>query len=251
MKSLSVWFGLLALLMIFPAMAADVDALVQWSRRTELTTPVSGVVASVAVNAGERATKGQLLLALDDAPFRAAVQEAEALLARRKSERDEAARDAKQAQELYDRTVLSTVELENAKMKHARTDAGYKEAAAALDRARYRLRVSALRAPFDAVVLSRHAEPGQSVAAEFKPPVLLVIAAAGEYLAQARLATERVAGLKVGQALSVVAGGKNYAATIKALAHEPAGGKEPYVIEAQFTAAEPLYAGQAARIQLP
>jgi len=68
--------------MAFPAMATDVEALVQWSRRTELATPVSGVVASVAVNAGERAAKGQLLLALDDAPFRAAVQEAEALRAR-------------------------------------------------------------------------------------------------------------------------------------------------------------------------
>jgi len=251
MKISSLWFGLLVTLMTFPAAAADVEALLQWSRRTELTTPVSGVVASVAVNAGERAAKGQLLLALDDAPFRAAVQEAEALLARRKSERDEAARDAKQAQELYDRTVLSTVELENAKMKLARADAGYKEAAAALDRVRYRLRISALRAPFDAVVLSRHAEPGQSVAAELKPPVLLVIAAAGEYLAQARVAAERVTGLKVGQALSVVAGGKTYAAQLKALAHEPAGGKEPYVIEALFTAAEPLHAGQPARIQLP
>jgi len=251
MKILSVWFSLLVTFTAFPSAAADVEAQVQWSRRTELTTPVSGVVASVAINAGERAAKGQLLLALDDAPFRAAVQEAEALLVRRKSERDEAARDAKQAQELYDRTVLSTIELDNAKMKLTRADAGYKEAAAALDRARYRLRVSALRAPFDAVVLSRHAEPGQSVAAEFKPPVLLVIAAAGEYLAQARVAAERVSELKLGQALSVVAGGKTYAAKIKAIAHEPAGGKEPYVLEAVFTAPEVLHAGQPARIQLP
>ena len=251
MKSLSVWFGLLALLMNFPAMAADVEALIQWSRRTELATPVSGVVASVAVNAGERAAKGQLLLALDDAPFRTAMLEAEALLARHRSEREEAARDAKQAQELYDRTVLSTVELDNAKMKLARADAGYKEAAAALDRARYRLRVSALRAPFDAVVLSRQAEPGQAIAAELKPPVLLVIAAAGEYLAQARVSAERVTGLKLGQTLSVVAGGKTYAAKIKAIAHEPAGGREPYVLDAVFSTAEPLHAGQPARIALP
>ncbi len=251
MKHLSVWFGLLITSMTFPATAADVEAQVQWSRRTELATPVSGVVASVAVNAGERATKGQLLLALDDEPFRGAVQEAEALLARRKSERDEATRDAKQAQELYDRTVLSTVELENAKMKLARTDAGYTEASAMLGRARYRLRVSALRAPFDAVVLNRHAEPGQSVAAELNPPVLLVIAAAGEYLAQARVTAERIAGLKLGQALSVVVAGKTYAAQLKALTHEQAGGKELYVLEAVFAAQEALYAGQAARIQLP
>ncbi len=251
MKRPSVWIALPVLLMAFPAMAADVGALVQWSRRTELATPVSGVVASVAVNAGERAAKGQLLLMLDDAPFRAATQEAEAQLTRRKSERDEAARDAKQAQELYDRTVLSTIELDNAKMKQARADAGYKEAAAGLDRARYRQRVSALRAPFDAVVLSRHAEPGQSVAVELKPPILLVIAAAGEYLAQARVSAERVTGLRLGQALVVVTGGKSYAAQLKALAHEPAGNKEPYVLEAVFVTPDALHAGQPARIQLP
>jgi RND family efflux transporter MFP subunit len=251
MKVLSAWIGLFGVLLAGPAAAAEVDALVQWSRRTELATPVSGVVASVPVNAGERVTKGQLLLALDDAPFRAAMQEAEAQLARHKSERAEAARDAKQAQELYERTVLSTVELENARMKLARADAGEKEAAAALDRARYRLRVSALRAPFDAVVLSRHAEPGQSVAAEFTPPVLLVIAAAGEYLAQARVSAERVTGLTLGQGLTVAVGGKTYPAQLKALAHVPASGKKAYVLEALFSTPQPLHAGQAARIQLP
>jgi RND family efflux transporter MFP subunit len=251
MKVLSVWLALFTVLASTTVSAADVEAHVQWSRRTELATPVSGVVASVTVNAGERVSKGQLLLALDDAPFRAAVQEAEALLAQRKIARDEAARDAKQAQELYARTVLSTVELENAKMKLARTEAGVKDANAALDRARYRLRVSALRAPFDAVVLSRHAEPGQSVAAELKPPVLLVIAAAGEYLAQARVAAERVTGLTLGQGLSVVVAGKTYPAHLKAIVDDPAGGKEPYLLEALFSAQESLHAGQSARITWP
>lgn len=247
----TLWSGLLSLLIIFPAMAADVDALVQWSRRTELATPVSGVVANVAVNAGERAAKDQLLLALDDAPFRTAVREAEARLARYQSERDEAARDAKQAKELFERTVLSTVELENANMKLARASAGYKEAEAQRDRARYKLRVSALHAPFDAVVLSRHAEPGQSIAVDLKPPVLLVIAAAGEYLAQSRVSAERVAGLKPGLSLSVSVRGKSYTAQLKAITHDPSAGKEPYILEAVFPTLDPLYAGQAARIQLP
>jgi RND family efflux transporter MFP subunit len=251
MRVLSVWIGLFTALGAYPAIAADVEAHVQWSRRTALATPVSGVVASVPVNAGERVTKGQLLLALDDVPFRAAVQQAEAQLAQRKIGRDEAARDAKQAQELYEHTVLSTVELENAKMKLARADASYKEANAALDQARYRLRVSALRAPFDAIVLNRYAEPGQSVAAEFKPPVLLVIAAAGEYLAQARVSAERMTGLTLGQALSVVVAGNSYPARLKAITDDPAGGKEPYVLEVLFSPPQPLHAGQAARVALP
>ena len=246
--SVALWLGLAGV----PAMAASIDAQLDWSRRTELAVPVSGVVASVAVDAGEHVVKGQPLLALDDAPFVAAAHEAEAQLARRRIERDEAARDARQAEELYARTVLSTVELENARMKLARAAAGVKEAQAGLERARYRLRVSALRAPFDAVVLSRHMEPGQSIAAELKPPVLLVIAAAGEMLARGRIDSERAATLKPGQALTVSVGGRKYPARLKALAYEPTdNGKEPYLLEAALTTTDALRAGQTARIELP
>jgi HlyD family secretion protein len=244
-----LWF--VPVVFALPAAAAEVEGNLQWSRRTELAMPVSGVVATVPANAGERVAKGATLLTLDAAPFAAAVHEAEARLMLRKVERDEAARDAKQAQELYDRTVLSTVELENAKNKLTRAEAGMKGAVAALERARYQQRVSTLRAPFDAMILSRHAEPGQSIAAELKPPVLFVIAAAGEYSAQARTAPDRAAGLKVGQEVTVKVGGKTYPARLRAVSHDPAAGKEPFVLEAIFASNETLHAGQVARILLP
>jgi len=228
--------------------AADLDGVLQWSRRIELTVPVSGVVASVAVQAGERVTKGTVLMSLDADPFAAAVRQAEAQRTLRKVERDEAARDAKQAQDLYDRTVLSTVELENAKNKLTRAEANLKAAGAALETARYRLRVSQLRAPFDAIILSRHAEPGQSIAAELKPPVLFVIAASGEYTVQARVSAESAAGVKVGQEAMVKVNSKTHQARVRAVTHDPAGGKEPFVVEAVFTTGETLRAGHSARI---
>lgn len=243
--------GLSALLAMMPVHAVDLDATIQWSRRTELSLPVSGVVARVEANAGQHIAQGRLLLALDETPFVGSVHEAQAQLARRKIEHEEATRDAKQAQELYERTVLSNVEIENARMKQARAEAGYNEAKAILDRARYRQKVSALRAPFDLVVLSRHVEPGQAVSAELKPPVLMVVAAAGEYLAQARVPAERVTGLKIGQSVTVDVAGKSYTAALKAWSHDPAGGKEPYLLEALFLAPETLYAGQPARLRLP
>jgi RND family efflux transporter MFP subunit len=225
----------------------------EWSRRSVLALPVSGVVASVAAEAGARVAAGQVLAALDAAPFAAAVAAAEAQLARRKVEHDEAARDARQAQELYDRTVLSTVELENAKMKLTRAAAAVQEAQATLARERYRLRVSSLRAPFAARVLSRHVEVGQSVAAELKPPVAFVIAADGEYLVQARVPPDRIAGLALGQALAVGVGGKKYEARLRAITFEaPSGGQDgAYRLEAAFASGAPLHAGQAARLSLP
>lgn len=241
-------FALTLAMFAVPAAAADLDGVLQWSRRTELAVPVSGVVASVATQAGERVAKGAVLLSLDSAPFSAAVQQAEAQRTLRQVERDEAARDAKQAQELYDRTVLSTVELENAKNKLTRAEAGLKAAGAALEKARYQRRVSVLRAPFDAVILSRHAEPGQSIAAELKPPVLFVVAASGEYTVQARVSAERAAGLKVGQDVMVKTGGKTHNARVRAISNDPAASKDPFVVEAVFTTGEVLHAGQSARI---
>ena len=251
MKILSRSCMLVLLLMAFPVGAVELDARVDWSRHTELAVPVSGVVANVAANAGDHVAKGQLLLTLDAVPFATAVSEAEALVTRRRVERDETARDARQAQELYDRTVLSTVELETAKNKMTVAEAGYKSAVAALERARYRQRVSSLRAPFEARVLSRRVEVGQSLIAEMAPPVVMVIAAAGEYLAQGRLGAERAAVLKPGLALQVAVGSKNYPAQIRGITYDPVSGKEPYVLEAVFATSDNLYAGQAARVILP
>jgi hypothetical protein len=39
--------------------------------------------------------------------------------------------------------------------------------------------------------------------------------------------------------------------TLKALTHEPEGGKELYMIEVQFSTPQPLHAIQAAHIHLP
>ncbi|OGI41663.1 MAG: hypothetical protein A2150_02925 [Candidatus Muproteobacteria bacterium RBG_16_64_11] len=235
-------------LMNATALAGEADAVVQWSGRVELSLPVSGMIEQVNVNAGERVTKDQVLLALDATPYKNALRAAEARAARARSERDETARDAKQAKELYDRTVLSTVDLENARTKHARAEAAYQEARAALDQAAYRLKVSAIRAPYDAWVLSRQAQPGQTVSADIKPPTLLVLASAAEYLAVLRLPPERLANLKVGQAAEVNVAGKKYPGQIRSIGLEP--GKD-HALEVAFATDDMLRAGQAARVNLP
>jgi RND family efflux transporter MFP subunit len=243
-------FLLLMLAPVAALHAAELDARLDWSRRVELAMPVSGVVTGIAAQAGETVKKDQVLLTLDPAPFQAAVRAAEARATAARIERDEAARDAKQAQELYDRTVLSTVELENARNKKTRAEAQFQDAQAALEQARYRLRVSSLRAPFEARILARRAEVGQSLAADLQPPVVMVIAAAGEYLAQARVGGDRAAALKPGQKVEVRAGGKNYPATIRAVNYDPSG-KEPYLVDVVFAATDNLQAGQSVRIVLP
>ncbi len=221
-----------------PALAAD--ATVQWARRIELGLGVSGVVKTVSAEAGARVPKGQVLVALDETPFKAAFDKA-------RTERDEAARDYRQAKELYDRTVLAKVELENAQNKSVRAQARF-------DEAKYQLERSRIVAPFEAWVLEMRAQSGQSVVNALEARPLVVLAAAGEYLARARVPAETIDRLKPGQAVTVTVGGKSYAGKVQSFGLEPAGGKGgdgQHEVAVLFQAAEMLRPGRPAKVELP
>jgi RND family efflux transporter MFP subunit len=246
----------LVLVLIPPAgWAVGGDAVVEWSRRVELSVPVPGVIAAVHVETGDRVKRDQVLLALDDAPFKAAVAQAQALLTQGKLARAESERDLKQAQALYERTVLSTVDFENARNKHANAVASQQAASAALDQARWRLRVSAIRAPYDGRVIQRQVQPGQTVAAELKPQTLLVFAAADEYIARVRLPAERLAGIQAGQGASVTVAGEKFAAKVRQVGLEPVTRTDEahpqYEVELVFSTPKVLRAGQRATIDIP
>lgn len=100
--------------------------------------PVSGVIDTVAVAPGDAVSKDQILLTLDATPFRAAVQEAQSAVTQRQVAQQQAMRDYQQALTLYDRTVLSIVDLQNAEMRASEA------VAALLAQAQYQLRRSCI-----------------------------------------------------------------------------------------------------------
>lgn len=248
-----VWWSLA----ILPgsAMATGLDATIALARRVELGFPVSGVIEKVEIAAGQRVTKGQLLARLEDTPFRSGVEQAEAEVTVRSADRDEAARDYKQAKDLYERAVLLTVELENARNKAQRAEAALKDARARLTQARYALNRSRLIAPFDAWVLEVRAVPGATVVSTLESRAQVVLAAHGEYLARARAPASAIARLSPGTAVSVQAGGRTYNGNIQSIGLEPKEGKLGegawHELAVLFQAAEPLRPGQPVRIELP
>jgi len=158
--------SLAALLTIMPASAAD---------NVRLSTPVSGVVKDVYVQAGQRVKKGDKLLTLDSTRYQAKLMEAEAGLLRLKQEADDADKELKRADELYARGVSSTTEIDAVKLRHARTAANYKEAEARRLLAQKNLDDTTLYAPFDGTIKAREAEAGMVVAVECSPPALIVL----------------------------------------------------------------------------
>lgn len=248
--------GLLSTVFMLPAAAEDVVATLQWARRVELTTPVSGKIAEVLAQPNEHVRKNQSLLRLDARGFQAQVDQAKAGLDKAKPAREEAQRELDRAHELYDRTVLSNHELELARIAFARADAEYRSAQAALKQAQLDLEYSVIRAPFDGIVVQRNAEAGQTVVAQLQPPVLLVLAEAGRMVVRMDVSRAQLTKLSVGQTLPVTVEGKKYEGVVTGIALEPnpeAIGEPVYPVDVQFTPERmgQYRPGQQATVTLP
>ena len=230
-------------------LAADYPATLAWSQLAPLATGVSGVVERVHVQPGQTVRAGELLLSLNQGVYQAGVVEAKAGLDRLVEEEKDARRDLDRVQELYARSVASTTELDAAKLRHARANALLSAAQAKLEIARRQLAESEVRAPFEAVVVERRAEPGMAVAAACQPPELISVAHAGELLAQARLTPAQAAMVRLGAAASVLAEGKTLQGRVRALRYVP-GDKPAYWLDVAVPRSG-LLPGHAATIRLP
>ena len=151
-----------------PSWAAD---------KLELTTRVSGVVAEVLVKTGQRVKKGAVLLRLDRTVLQARLDEATAEHDQARADEADAKRELGRAQELFNRTVSSTSELEAATLRHARAQANLAAAGARRAIAQKDLKDAELRAPIDGVVSALPGLPGTVVTAECQPKTLVILTA--------------------------------------------------------------------------
>ena len=233
--------------------AADVPATLQWAQRVELSTPVSGVVKAVNVEVGDLVKKGQVLLSLDSTSYQASVAETESAITRYKAETEEAKRDLDRIQELHERTVVATAELDQAKLRLVKSQSMLAEARARLRQDQKALDDTSLRAPFDAVVILRQAEPGLSVASGLQPQMLLTLARSGEMIARMHLPSPQIDNLITGQTVTVSVAGTSYTGKIKTLGLEPIKTKDGsiYSVDVVFPNKQPLRAGAPALVKLP
>lgn len=233
------------------AQADEFDASVQWARRVELSTPVSGVVVEVSAQAGERVRQDQVLLRLDSKVREANLEQAKAQVTRQARLRSEAQRELNRSQELFNATLLSEHEMELARIGADTAEAELQKAKAVLAQAESDLKYSEVRAPFDAVVLQRFAEVGQTVATQLQVTPLFVVAQADVMIARAAATLAQVRTLKADQPVTVKTGGRSYEGRISQLGSEPMPKRDEsrYAVEVIFvTKGALLRAGETAKI---
>jgi RND family efflux transporter MFP subunit len=257
MKNKYSGFGLLLLLVVSSntVMAEEYDAVLAWSQRVELGVLANGVVKEVPVSEGQRVKKDQLLLKLDEQVFVADLKFAQANLKKSEEMLIEAKRELDRVEELYNRTVSSEHELEQANLEHTKALAAEKKAQAILASKRMVLKYSAIHAPFDGIVISRNAGVGQTIVSALQSQPLITLAATGRMLARIMMGAEQLKNITEGKKAEVKINGKTFNGSVYFIGLEPVkviNNVAQYNVDISFgDFGETLRVGQQAKVVIP
>jgi len=231
------------------AWSADVDGTVAWTQRVVMSTTVSGVVDEIIVNSGDRVSKGDVLLRLQADRFNASLSSAKAANNDAQYKLNEAEREWDRAQELYERTVLSDRDLQLAENGLVAAKAMFASASAQYINAKRDLIESVIRAPFDAVVLERHVQTGQTVITRMKTVPMISLAATKTYNIIGAISSAEANKLATGQTVAVSVSGQRYNGILTSIGYEPVKAQDAYPVTVKFTTGGALLrVGQPATI---
>ncbi len=155
----------------------DATGYVTARRQATVSSKITGRVAEVLIEEGQRVKAGEVLARLDpiDADAQRALTQsqiaaAEAQLGDLRAQRAQALRDARRAEELAARKLTSTQSVEDARLKLASLDARLNAqreqvsvARRSFDVAEVAVDNTIVRAPFDGVITVKAAQPGEIV----------------------------------------------------------------------------------------
>ena len=158
--------------------------------QVDVSSELSGVVRSVAVEENQRVSEGDVLAELDTTRIRAQIERAQANVSAARARvidaqvtLTETEQALTRAQTLSGRGMATEQALEVAVAARDRASSAVAIAQANLDVAQADLKLqqadlakSTIYAPIDGIVLSRSVNPGQTVASSMQAPVLFVIA---------------------------------------------------------------------------
>lgn len=182
--------------------------------QVDISSELSGVVRSVAVEENQRVKQGEVLAELDttrlSAQFEraeASVKAAEAKVLEAKTTFTETGQSFIRAEQLLKRGMTSEQALDTATAARDRADANVAMAEANLAITQAELKQqqadlvkSKIYAPIDGIVLTRSVNPGQTVASSMQAPVLFVLAANLENMElKAAIDEADIGGVKPGQ----------------------------------------------------
>jgi multidrug efflux system membrane fusion protein len=135
---------------------------------------VSGILQRVAFKEGDEVKQGQVLFQLDPRPYRAALDQAMAALARDRAQASNAAQEAQRYEALAEKQYVTAQQYEQAKTTAAATQATLAGSQAAVDQARLNLQYATIRAPIAGRTGSLLIREGNLVRANATEPLVVI-----------------------------------------------------------------------------
>jgi multidrug efflux system membrane fusion protein len=139
-----------------------------------VTAQVSGIVTSVEFREGDEVRKGQVLFRIDPRPYAAALAQAQAALARDQAQAAGARRDAERYQELAKQDYVTKSQAEGQTTNAAALSATVAADRAAIDKARFDLENTVVRAPISGRTGSLLVRQGNVVQASATQPLVVI-----------------------------------------------------------------------------
>ncbi|MEM6926165.1 MAG: efflux RND transporter periplasmic adaptor subunit [Myxococcota bacterium] len=227
------------------ALSATIEA-----EKTAMLVPgAQGRIERVDVRIGDPVAEGDVLLRIAAASYRAGVAQAESAVTLARAQQKQADATYTRYQALDEANAVTRAEVEGIERQTELAAAQVAQAEAALAGARQRLYDTALRAPFDGVIISRNVDPGDVVGGALRGPPL-VIADLSRFRVTTAVNERTAPRIAAGQPLVVTVDalpGERFAATIERInaAVDPVAGT--VAVEAVLDADPRLRHGMSAR----
>lgn len=230
-----------------PLLANELVGTLDWANQQMLAFPVSGVIEEIKVQPGELMKQGQLVAKLDSRPFNFTINRHKASVEAIEPLINDARREYQHAQELFDQTVLSEVELLKKKAQLAHLQAEQKMAQQDVSLARWQQQHSVLRAPADGVLLSSNLLPGMVISIENQTQVFVMFAETTMMAVGFDLSPEQRKSFSMGQSLELKIDNQRLKARVSSITTR---GTEPVVyrmvLQFRQTSDQQYIAGQRA-----
>ncbi len=150
------------------------SAVIEGKQDVEIYPQVSGTITKVCVEEGAHVHKGQILFVIDQIPYKAALQKAEAAVATAEANAATAKQTLDGKQELYDEKVISDFELHTAENSYRSAKASLLEAQAERQDAQNNLSYTEVKSPVDGYAGMTSYRIGALVSSSMSEPLIEV-----------------------------------------------------------------------------
>lgn len=235
--------GILSLLMLTTTVfASEIDATLYWADEQHYSFAVNGRVDRVLVAPGEKLVQGALLARLDKRPFDYAVSKCKAAINKIEPAVFDAKIELDQADELYERTVLSETELQKIEVIYKRLVAERDMAQAECELQQWQAEQAELKAREASYVVASNIHPEMVISEENKSAAVIQLASASRASALAYLDARLAMQYTVGQAVEVIMADETLRGRVQSIALQ-ANEKGRYQLRVVFDYNKPLIVG--------